>query len=72
MYANITVTLRHETGRTETIKHTRYARYDDESTILVGYILPQHGGTEVYEDEYDGLSWEIESVSHTEIPPDEQ
>lgn len=68
MYGNITVTLRHETGREETIPNARSAQHTDESTIEVRYRMS--GG--LYTDEYDALEWEIDSVSHTETPIGEQ
>lgn len=70
MYANITVTLRHETGRTETIPNVHSAQHTDESTIEVSYYLPEIGTTVT--DEYGALEWDIDGVSHTEIPPQER
>lgn len=72
MYANITVTLRHETGRTTTITNARYARHNDNEMIVVGFLMPSVSETEIHEEEYDGLSWSIDEVSHTEIPPSER
>jgi hypothetical protein len=71
MYGNITVTLRHETGRTKTIKNCRRAGHTDNGTIEVAYLLPGVDN-DVHVDEYGGLEWDIESVSHTEIPPAER
>lgn len=66
--ANITVTLKHETGREEKIRNCRYARYTHESTILVLAVTPD----DTYREEYDAHSWDIVSVTHTEIPPSER
>ena len=65
MYSNITVTLRHETGREEKIPNCRYCRHTNEQKLEL--LICSEGNH--YFEEYDALSWNIEGVSHTEIPP---
>jgi len=68
MYSNITVRLRHETGREEKIPNCRYCRHTDEQTLE---ILVCSGGNQ-YTETYDALSWDITGVNHTEIPPSKE
>lgn len=61
--ANITVTLRHETGREDKIPNCRRAEQTTESEIEVEYLVENKFVT----DTYDPLSWDIVGVSHTEM-----
>lgn len=70
MYGNITLRVRHETGREEKIPNVRYARERDEQKLEILVVDPVNNST--YHEEYDALSWSIIGVSHTEIPPSEK
>jgi len=71
MHANLTVTLRHETGRETTINNARAVYQDrDAQDIVVEFLMPSVD-TDLHTEEYGLLEWEIESVSHTETPIDE-
>lgn len=60
--ANITVKLRHETGRTETIPNCRDARVVHDSELIVDHLVDD----QVLRETYDALSWRIVGVSHTD------
>lgn len=64
-HANITVTMTHESGRTETIPNTISATTENGS-IIVTYTQPGVNPDEIYSDSYDALAWEISSTRHTE------
>lgn len=63
VYSNITVHLKHDTGRTEVIENAH------EVNITDGVINVTHRFMDdLYEEEYDALEWRVTDVYHTELP----
>lgn len=65
MYANITATLQHETGRTETRKNCLSVKHSTHTDVIKVCSIE---GNVAHTEYFDPLEWKIVKLSQTETP----